>query len=139
MDYLDGYASKGVLADSLVKIVLVAVAAAAVLGPAYYVFFRNWREELQARRFLNLVMAGDYEDAYAMWGCSVDAPCRYYPFEEFLEDWGPRAPFGAVREFSLRRSYTQPNGVIVRYSINGREEDPLFVERDPPKIGFAPN
>ena len=139
MEYLGVYASKGLFAERIVKIALLVLAAATMLGAVYYVFFRNWREELQARRFLGLVQEREYEAAYEMWGCTQDEPCRYYPFDEFLEDWGPDAPFGTLADFSVSRSYTQPNGVIVRYSINGLEGDPLFVELAPPKISFAPN
>lgn len=139
MEYLGGYASKGWLAGRILQVVLWTVAAAATVGPVYYVFFRNWREELQAKRFLELVRDREYEGAYALWGCTEQAPCRYYPFDEFLEDWGPNSPLGQISRYSLRRSYTQPNGVIVRYTVNGVERAPLFVERDPAKISFAPN
>ncbi len=91
------------------------------------------------RRFFELLRAERFEDAYVLWGCSVTEPCRYYPFGEFLEDWGPDSPFGTVAVFGLSRSYTQPNGVIVRYTINGVEGDPLWVERGDRQIGFAPD
>lgn len=139
MDFLGGYGTKGVLAERIVKIVLLSVVVAAVLGAVYYVFFRNWREERYAKRFLEQVRAERYEEAYRLWGCSVEEPCRYYPYDEFLEDWGPDALYGKLNDYSLGRSYTQPNGVILRYSINGEERDPLWVELDPPKINFAPN
>ena len=139
MEYLGGYASKGWLGGRILQVVLWTVVAAAAVGPVYYVFFRNWREELQAKRFLELVREREYEGAYTLWGCTEEAPCRYYPFDEFLEDWGPESPLGQVSQYSLRRSYTQPNGVIVRYTVNGIERAPIFVERDPPRISFAPN
>ncbi len=139
MEFLTGYASKGMLAERVVKAVLIGLAVAVLLGGVYYVFFRNWREELLAKRFFETLRAGDYETAYVMWGCSVQDPCRYYPFDEFLEDWGPDAPYGTIRDYAVRRSYTQANGVIVRYSINGTELDPLWVELDPPEISYYPN
>ncbi len=139
MKFLTGYARQGVLAERIVKGALLALAVSVLLGGVYYVFFRNWREELQAKRFFQTLQAERFADAYVMWGCSVEEPCRYYPFEEFLEDWGPEAPFGTLNEYEIGRSYTQPNGVIVRYSINGTELAPLWVERDPPTINFAPN
>ena len=139
MDYLRGYASDGWLAGRILRAVLWLALVAVVVGPVYYVFFRNWREEWQARRFLKLVEERAYRDAYAVWGCTEAEPCRYYPFDEFMEDWGPESPLGEVTDFSLGRSYTLPNGVVVRYSVNGIEREPLFVERDPPKISFAPN
>lgn len=139
MEYLGGYASKGWLAGRILQVALWTITVAAVVGPVYYVFFRNWREELQAKRFLELVREGEYERAYVLWGCTEQAPCRYYPFDEFLEDWGAESPLGRIADYSLRRSYTQPNGVIVRYTVDGVERDPLFVELDPPRISFAPN
>ena len=138
MEYLGAYATRGLLAERVVKVAIAAVAVAALLGSVYYVFFRNWREESQARRFFELLQAERYADAYVHWGCTDERPCRYYPYGEFLEDWGPEAPYGALRHFAVGRSYTQSNGVIVRYAINGAEGDPLWIERDPPKISFAP-
>lgn len=139
MQFLDSYADRGLLAERIAKGIVVAVAAASLLGSVYYFFFRNWREEWQAREFFELLQAEAYERAYSMWGCSVEEPCRYYPYEEFLEDWGPLAPYGTLRTYELGRSYTQPGGVILRYSINGAEGDPLWIELDPPAINFAPN
>lgn len=138
MEYLGGYAGRGVLAERIVKIVLVTVAVAALLVPVYYVFFRNWREELQAKRFFELLMEERFDEAYSMWGCSVEEPCRYYPYDEFLEDWGPDAPYGELTTYALGRSYTQSNGVILRYTINGGDAPPLWIELSPVKINFAP-
>ncbi|MCY4188566.1 MAG: hypothetical protein OXD30_08790 [Bryobacterales bacterium] len=139
MEYLGAYGSASALFERIVKLALAALATAALLGGIYYLFFRNWREERQAKAFFELLQARRYEEAYSKWGCSVEAPCRYYPYGEFLEDWGPAAPFGELSEYSLGRSYTQPGGVILRYTINGESGDPLWIERDPPVINFAPN
>lgn len=139
MEYLDSYAGRGLVAERIVKYGLLALALAALLGATYYVFFRNWREELQARRFFRLLEGKSYEQAYDLWGCSVAEPCRYYPYDEFLEDWGPEAPYGSLDSFSLVRSYTMSTGVRLRYSINGREGPPLWIERGPDRISFAPD
>ena len=139
MEYLGAYGGQRVLFERIVRAALIALAAGALLGGLYYMFFRNWREERQARAFFELLQERRYEDAYSMWGCSVEEPCRYYPYEEFLEDWGPEAPFGTLSRYSLGRSYTQPGGVILRYTINGANGDPLWIELDPPTINFAPN
>ena len=139
MEYLGGYATKGLLAERIVKAALISLAVAALLGAVYYVFFRNWREELLARRFFRLLQAKQYENAYVLWGCSDQEPCRYYPYQEFLEDWGPDAPYGTLDGFALGRSYTQVSGVRLRYSINGIEGPPLWIELNPDKISFAPD
>ena len=139
MEYLGAYGSTSVLFERIVKAAIIVLAAAALLAGTYYMSFRNWREERQAGAFFELLQERRYEEAYRMWGCSVEEPCRYYPYEEFLEDWGPEAPFGELTEYSLGRSYTQPDGVILRYTINGERGDPLWIELDPPAINFAPN
>lgn len=139
MEYLGAYGSQSLLFERIVKAALISLATAALLGAFYYMFFRNWREERQARAFFELLQEHRYADAYRMWGCSVEEPCRYYPYGEFLEDWGPEAPYGELAHFSLGRSYTQPGGVILRYRINGANGDPLWIELDPPTINFAPN
>ncbi len=139
MDYLADYGNKGLLAERAVKAVLITLAVGAIIVGTYYVFLRNWREERQAKVFFELLQERQYEDAYRMWGCSVEEPCRYYPYDEFLEDWGPDAPYGSLADYSLGRSYTRPGGVILRYSINGARGDPLWIELDPPTINFAPN
>ncbi len=139
MDYLGSYARRGVVAERIVKAALIVALSAAILAPGYYVFFRNWQEERIAVRFLRLIQARDYRAAYVLWGCTEEEPCRYYPYDEFLEDWGPEAPFGELREYDIGRSYTQVNGVIVRYTINGQNADPLWIERNPDKVNFAPN
>ena len=138
MQFLAGYGTKGLVAERIAKGAFAALAIIALVAGVYYFFFRNWREERLAVRFFDLLQRQSYEEAYSMWGCSVEQPCRYYPFEEFLEDWGPLAPFGALETYDLGRSYTQPEGVILRYSINREEGDPLWIELDPPAINFAP-
>ncbi len=138
MDYLDSYGSSGIVAERFAKGLLIAAVVVSMLGGTYYVFFRNWREEGQARQFFELLQAHEYGQAYGLWGCSVEEPCRYYPYGEFLEDWGPEAPYGQLDSFQIGRTYTQPGGVILRYSINGRPGAPLWVELDPPVINFAP-
>ncbi len=138
MEYLGSYAARGAAYERVVKVALAALAAVAVLAAVYYVFFRNWREEQQARSFFELLRDARYEDAYVVWGCTPERPCRYYPYGEFLEDWGPEAPYGPLEDYALGRSYTQAGGVILRYTVNGEEGDPLWVQRDPPALGFAP-
>ena len=138
MEYLRKYASSGLLFERICKGLLILLAVAIVLGAVYYFIFRNWREEMQARRFFKLIEQQEYSEAYHLWGCSDEQPCRYYPFDEFLEDWGLDSPLGKVDTYSLGRSYTQPDGVILRYRINGKDGDPLWIDRESRVIGFAP-
>lgn len=139
MDFLDAYGKSGLAYERVVKGFFIALLASILLASIYYVFFRNWREELQAKRFLTLVHNQDYAQAYGMWNCSVEEPCRYYPYDDFLEDWGKESEFGELHSFDLGRSFTQSSGVILLYEINGVEQNPLWVEKETGIIGFAPN
>ena len=138
MEFLGAYGKSDLIYERIVKGFFIALLAALLLGCIYYVFFRNWREELQAKRFLTLVRNQDYAEAYKMWNCSVEEPCRYYPYDDFLEDWGRESEFGEIRSFDLGRSFTQANGVILLYDINGVEQAPLWVEKETGIVGFAP-
>lgn len=115
------------------------VLLASVLGYClYWLFFRNWREEARVKEFLALLEDQKYEQAYETWGCSQAEPCKFYPFDEFLEDWGPNSPLGQVKSFELGRSWTQEGGVIQELSINGKKQPNLWIEHETLIVGFFP-
>lgn len=139
MGYLDDYDSPRPAFDRLVRWIGVAMLAAAVGYSVYWLFFRNWREERQVRTFLEEVQQKRFEEAYSRWGCTVTEPCRFYPYSEFLEDWGPDSPLDPVASFKLGRSYTQKeSGVIVEVWVNGEKQPNLWVQSDDQVIGFFP-
>ena len=138
MPYFDEYGRDDARRERFIKILVALLLISLALWLIYYVFFRNWREEFQARRFLTAVQSGDYQDAYSYWGCSVEDPCRLYPYDEFLEDWGPDSPLGKVEDFDLGRSYEQMSGVIITLEINGQAHPNLWVEKESRTVGFSP-
>lgn len=138
MGYLDEYEQGGRRFDKIVRAAAIVLLASALLYGFYWLFFRNWAEERRVRQFLETVQAERYEEAYEFWGCSVDEPCRYYGYDKFLEDWGPGGEVGSIDTFQLGRSYTQPNGVIVEVTINGRKQPNLWVQKDTKVISFFP-
>ena len=138
MAYFDEYGQEDARRERFIKILVALLLISLALWLIYYVFFRNWREEFQARRFLTAVQSGDYQDAYSYWGCSVEDPCRLYPYDEFLEDWGPDSPLGKVEDFDLGRSYEQMSGVIITLEINGQAHPNLWVEKESRTVGFSP-
>ncbi len=138
MSYWDQYNQGPSVFDRLVKLVAYALVAGIVGYCVYWLFFRNWREERQVRQFLEVVQDKRFEDAYEYWGCSVAAPCRHYLYEEFLDDWGVDSPLGAVQNYELGRSYTQPNGAIVEVAINGAKQPNLWVDADTRILSFFP-
>lgn len=139
MSYLGEYDSPRPMFQRLARWAGVALLAAVVGYSFYWLFFRNWREERQVRTFLEEVQQEQYEQAYSRWGCTVAEPCRFYPYDEFLEDWGPESPLGSIETFKLGKSYTQKeSGVIIEVWINGEKQPNLWVQSDTEVISFFP-
>jgi hypothetical protein len=138
MGYLDDYGDGDAQREKIFKAIAVLLVLAIAVGGIYYVFFRNWVEERQARHFLTALQDGDYAAAYQLWGCSIEEPCHYYPYEEFMKDWGPGSALGKVASFRLGRSYAQQTGVIITLEINGKQQPNLWVEKESKQVGFSP-
>ena len=138
MDFLGEYGQADRRYEKIVTIAGYTLLATIVLGFFYWIFFRNWREERRVSQFLTLLEEQRYEQAYELWGCSVEAPCRHYSYEKFLQDWGPDSPLGKVNSYEVGRSYTQQSGVIILVQVNGHKIPNLWVEKDDKVIGFSP-
>ena len=138
MGYLDQYAERTWVFSRLAKGVAYALLLSIVGYSVYWLFFRNWQEERQVSQFLSQLQGAGYAQAYEHWGCTVAEPCKFYPYDDFLEDWGPDSPLGSVTSYSLGRSYTQEGGVIIELKINGEKQQNLWVQKDTGAIGFFP-
>src|ERR1700722_13225223 len=77
------------------RIKLIAVSSISILIVASVLFFtfRNWRQERVVKQFLSLLKQQNYQDAYKLWGCTQETPCKYYPPEKINEDWGPSGQY----------------------------------------------
>ena len=138
MSFLNEYGESDLRRERFFKTLVALFLIAIALGLIYYVFFRAWAEQRQARLFLAALQESRYEEAYEFWGCSVSEPCRYYPFDEFLTDWGPDSELGPVESFELGSWYEQKTGVIIQVTINGEPRDNLWVEKETKQVGFSP-
>jgi hypothetical protein len=98
---------------------------------------RNHRQESRVKSFVEDLQRKDYQAAYGLWGCSVAQPCQSYPFPEFMKDWGP----GSVRNpssYTILKSRSCGNGVIVTVDFGPNQEDALWVQRKDLTLGFSP-
>ncbi|MEX2304125.1 MAG: hypothetical protein WD733_24480 [Bryobacterales bacterium] len=138
MDFLAEYGQADRRYEKIVTIAGYALLAAIVLGSVYWLFFRNWQEERRVDQFLSLLQQKSYEQAYDLWGCTVEQPCPNYSYQKFLEDWGPGSSLGAVNSYDVGRSYDQESGVIILVLVNGRRIPNLWVEKNNRVIGFSP-
>jgi len=98
---------------------------------------KNYQEEKQVQLCLDLLAKADYKGAYALWGCTDAKPCRDYTFQNFMEDWGPKAPATSAALFHITRSRACGSGVILTIDSVNKEEK-LWVEKEDMTIGFSP-
>ena len=138
--YLDNYGAGDEKREKTVgAIVKWAAAALAVALVALFVFYfviPNRSEKAAAKQFYQLLAARDFRGAYAMWGCTEAKPCRDYPFNTFLQDWGPEAvPVTAV---DVLDGESCGSGVIVEADTGKAGVRKLWVERSDRTLGFLP-
>ena len=138
--YLDHYGAGEERRAKTLRIIkrsVLSLVALAVIGGSLFFVFHNYREEQQVKQFFSLVEAHDYKGAYALFGCTEAKPCRYYPFEKFMEDWGP----SSGRSFAgahVTRSRSCGSGVLMTVDFNTRQQEKLWVERADRSVGFPP-
>jgi hypothetical protein len=123
----------------LIKNASIIVGSVLVVGLIAYGVFKNHSEEQQLKSFVSLLQAHDYQAAYRLWGCSDTHPCPDYPFDKFLEDWGPKSAHANQSSAKIGLSQSCGSGVIIRLEYQGSQEPvSLEVERGTKIISFAP-
>ena len=139
--YLEQYGAgeerRGKIAK-IVKTVVLSLVALLVIGGGLYFNFHNFREERQVKQFFVHLSARDYKAAYALFGCTDAKPCRYYPFNKFMEDWGPASGHSSFSEARITRSRSCGSGVLLTVNYGKDQEEKLWVERQDMSIGFPP-
>ena len=98
---------------------------------------KNHAAEKRVDLFLDLLGKQNYKGAYVLWGCTDAKPCRDYPFQNFVEDWGPKGSQAGGERFHTTRSRACGSGVILTVNSGVREEK-LWVEKDDLTVGFSP-
>lgn len=136
--FLDSYGVGDARREKVVKWSAIAVVAVAAVASIFYFSFRNFSEKRQIERFVQLLRQKDYQAAYRLWGCSPETPCRDYPMEEFMKDWGPNSPHADMSALKIARMRSCSTGIIQTLDFGKGEEVNLWVERKDHSIGFAP-
>jgi len=134
--YLENYGAGDERREKITKTAILGLVALLVAGAVGYIFFHNYPEERQAKRFFELLESRDYKSAYALWGCTDAKPCRDYAMTEFLKDWGPgQAPASDVEVLDAESC---GSGVIVDVQAGKAGDKKLWVERDTHILAFPP-
>lgn len=108
------------------------------IGAVLYFKLRDYREYRHATHFLELLQKKDYKAAYALWGCTDEKPCQQYPFDKFMEDWGPGGQLKNPEQARIADKKGCKSGVINFVRAPGQEDIQLWVDRRTGEIGFAP-
>jgi hypothetical protein len=136
--YLDNYGVTDAKRERVVKRLVIWGLSLVVLSAVLYFSFRNWRQERIFKQFFALLAQKNYQDAYKMWGCSPDNPCKGYPPESFTEDWGPSSAFAKVSEPKVLHEDNCGGGVVFNIETPDAQSIGIRVDRNSNEIGFAP-
>lgn len=136
--FLEEYGAGEEQRERLLKRIVIWGVAAIVVALGLYFTFRDWRQEQVVKQFFSLLDEKNYQQAYAMWGCTQDHPCKYYSPEKFNEDWGPSSAFAGVAAPKIEHIDNCGGGVV--FDVENPKTDPLglFVDSSTNLIGFAP-
>jgi hypothetical protein len=136
--YLDQYGAGEERREKIVKTAVISLVSLAALGGTLFFVFHNYREERQVKQFFDRLGAHEYKAAYALFGCTDEKPCRDYPLDRFMEDWGPNSGRNNTSNFRISRSRSCGSGVILTVDFGRNQEEKLWVERKDMAIGFSP-
>ena len=123
----------------LIKTASIVIVSVIVVALIVYAIFKNHSHEQQARTFVGLLQAHSYQEAYKLWDCSDAHPCPDYPFNKFMEDWGPKSAHPDQSTAQIGLSQSCGSGVVIRLDYKGSVEPvTLEIERATNIISFAP-
>ena len=132
--YLEGYGAGEERRETLLKRVALIVVVILVAGGTLFLVFRNYSEKQTVKQYLTLLRAGNYQAAYTMW----HADPREYPFQKFMEDWGPKSSHASASSLHIENVEACGSGVVFGLTYPGQEPISLWVERANNAISFSP-
>jgi hypothetical protein len=132
------------------RYVVSGVALMIFLGFGTWYLLRFLPEKRTAGRFMDAVVAGDFQRAYQIW-----KPHPSYSYQDFLADWGLKGYYGPIKSYRIESAQEPPNGgsgVVVVVEISPFEpfppdKDPqsrrnrevsLWIERSDQSLSFPP-
>jgi hypothetical protein len=135
--YLAGYGAGEEQRERLVKRIVLWGGGALILAAVLFFTFRNWNEERVVKHFFELLQQKDYQQAYALFGCTPDHPCKYYSPAQFASEWGPASPYADVAAIKVEHVDSCGNGVVFDVESPHTEAVGLFVDRETHTLSYA--
>ncbi|MGA3186429.1 MAG: hypothetical protein ABSF22_04900 [Bryobacteraceae bacterium] len=120
------------------KRVVLWTLAVLIVGGILFFTFRSWRQERVIKQFFSLLKQQNYQDAYKLWGCTQETPCKYYPPDRFNEDWGPAGQYKDVANAKIDAEDVCGSGVVFSVSIPKVDPFGLWVETATNTLSYAP-
>jgi len=118
----------------LARYILIAVAAAIVIGVTAYLLW-DYPEQRAVTHFMQALERGEYQSAYRIW-----QPSASYSFDDFMKDWGPHGDYGKITTFDiLEASSASSQTVTILVVVNN--ETPavkLLVDRKTKGLAYSP-
>ncbi len=136
--YLDTYGVAEQKRERRTKQILIVTGVTLAVALLLFLFFRNFSEKRAVSHFLDAVRAGKYQDAYHMWGCTPETPCRDYGFDKFMEDWGPKGQYAGGQGARVVNVDACGEGVVMTLQVPNNEPVGIWVQRKTDVLGFAP-
>lgn len=135
--YLEDYGVTDAKREKRTKLIVISLLSILVVSGTLYALFRDYKEESTVKRFLEAVQKQDFPAAYSYWGCTREVPCRDYPYEKFLEDWGPKGENASLVSTGIHESERCGTGFLAALH-SGNQDVALWVERSTGVLGYAP-
>ena len=98
----------------------------------------DFRAQWRLRSFYSALGEKQYEEAYSMWGCDKQHPCRDYAYDKFIEDWGPNSPNAAAPQAKKLVVRHCESGIVRTDLLPNNEMISLYVNRTDLIVSFAP-
>ncbi len=116
------------------RVVIILLALIAITLIAWWLF-RFYPEKRIVTRFMDTVVAGDFQSAYQQW-----KPAPEYKFNDFMQDWGHGSDWGIIRSYRIADVDGKRDVVSFTIVINGVESKPveIWVQKKSKALSFAP-
>lgn len=134
--YLERYGVGDERREKTIKWIVIAAIVAVIVCIVGYFVFRTWPARRHTEAFLDALRKSDYQTAYRMFGC--EQPCKDYPFNSFMEDWGPKSEFSNPSNAAIKKTRFCNTGVIVTLHSPKGNDVALWYERRSAALGFSP-
>ena len=121
------------------KLSAIITVSTVIVAALLYGMFRNFHQEQVAKTFLRDLENHQYQEAYRMWGCSDQMPCRDYAFSKFTEDWGPNSAYAHQGAPKIALSQSCGSGTFIRLVYPKGDPVGLMVDRGTDVVSFAPS